>query len=491
MGEGRAAVRPSLVFIRSVEIAPSTQLPHLHPRLTPPEKKQTLDGIMKCFWTAIRPSRTRTWTFGAAVVAGTLAGCVATTPVEPGFVNLFDGQSLAGWQPVGGPAHGYSVKDGAIFCMPAGKNLFTDREYADFILRFEFKLAEGANNGLAIRAPLVGDAAYAGMELQILDEHAANAGKWGQLRPEQYHGSVYDLIPAQRGALRPNGEWNEQEVFAVGRNLKVVLNGRTILDANLNDITDPDKLRRHPGIFRERGHIGFLGHGDAVEFRNIRIRELPRNEPAHTPPHGFVSLFNGRNLDGWQGLVADPKRRAAMSPQQRAEAQHQADQLMRRNWRIEDGTIVYRGDGYDNLCTVKNYGDFELLADWKIAPRADSGLYLRGVPQVQIWDPFTQPPQAGAEVGSGGLFNNKTNANLPNLAADRPVGEWNRFRIVMAGDNVHVFLNDQLVTSGVTLENYWDRTQPVAALGPIELQAHKTVVWFKNLYLREIEPSRR
>ncbi len=162
--------------------------------------------------------------------------------------------------------------------------------------------------------------------------------------------------------------------------------------------------------------------------------------------------------------------------------------MAKNNWKVENGALVYRGTNYDNLCTAKDYVNFEMLADWKIEPYADSGLYLRGTPQVQIWDPFTQPTKNGSEVGSGGLYNNTTNANKPLLVADKPVGEWNQFRIIMVGEKVHVYLNGQLVVNDVTLENYWQRDLQVLPFGPIELQAHKSVVWFKNLYVRELHP---
>lgn len=200
----------------------------------------------------------------------------AVTQVEAGFTSLFDGRTLAGWTLIGGRGEGYAVKDGVLVCAKGGGGkLLTDKEYSDFVLRFEFRMpAEGSNNGLGIRAPKDGDAAYQGIELQILDEKAALAGKWGKLKDSQFHGSVYDVIAAKRGAQKPAGEWNVQEVTARGRKITVVLNGQTILDADLATVTDPEVLKKHPGLARTSGHIGFLGHNDYIEFRNIRIREL-------------------------------------------------------------------------------------------------------------------------------------------------------------------------------------------------------------------------
>jgi len=195
---------------------------------------------------------------------------------EPGFVPIFNGKDLSGWTIRGQYGPGYVVEDGKIVC-PAdgGGNLFTEKEYANFILRFEFKLNEGSNNGIGIRAPYEGDAAYKGMEIQILD-HDAPVYR-GKLRPAQYHGSIYDVVAAKTGYLKPTGEWNGEEIIADGRHIKVTLNGTVIVDANLDEVTDPAVLKKHPGLARTTGHIGLLGHHSRVEFRNMRVRELAAN----------------------------------------------------------------------------------------------------------------------------------------------------------------------------------------------------------------------
>ena len=192
---------------------------------------------------------------------------------EEGFVPLFDGKTLQGWQLVGGHGPGYVVEDGVLVC-PAegGGNLFTQSEYANFVFRFEFRMEPGGNNGVGIRAPLKGDAAYQGMEIQIIDDYS---NRWGELQPVQRHGSIYGAVPAKNGYLKKAGEWNAEEIKADGRRITVTLNGTVIVDANLDDIKDPALLKRHPGLARATGHIGFLGHGTRVEFRNVRIRVLP------------------------------------------------------------------------------------------------------------------------------------------------------------------------------------------------------------------------
>jgi hypothetical protein len=165
--------------------------------------------------------------------------------------------------------------------------------------------------------------------------------------------------------------------------------------------------------------------------------------------------------------------------------QELADQRRREHWHVVDGALEYDGRG-DSLCTLDDYGDFELFVDWKITSHGDSGIYLRGSPQVQIWDPYTAPTDGGSDVGSGGLYNNQKGPSKPTVVADRPIDEWNRFHILMRGERVTVFLNDELVTWNVPLENYWDRTQPIFPTGQIELQNHGSKLWFKNLFLREL-----
>jgi len=203
-----------------------------------------------------------------------LAAGVVVSAVKPGFAPLFNGKNLDGWQIVGQKGSGYVVENELLVC-PAdgGGNLFTTKEYSNFILRFEFRLFEGSNDGIGIRAPLEGDAAYVGMEIQSLDDGAPRYQ--GRLTPAQYHGSIYDVIPAKQGFKKPTGEWNTEEITAKGRLIKVVLNGTTIVDADLDSVRDPAVLKKHPGLARPSGHIGLLGHGTRVEFRNIRIQELP------------------------------------------------------------------------------------------------------------------------------------------------------------------------------------------------------------------------
>jgi Domain of Unknown Function (DUF1080) len=207
---------------------------------------------------------------------------------EKGFTRLFNGKDLTGWvysQRANGTENksgkGYQIENGVLYSTKDdGGNLYTAKEYADFVYRFDFKLTENANNGIGIRAPLQGDAAYVGIEIQVLDD---GGSQYTSLRPYQYHGSIYGMVAPKRGFQKPVGEWNSEEITARGRQITIKLNGTTIVDANLDDVKDEEMLKTHRdlsqpegsrGIANTKGHIGFLGHGARVEFRNIRIREL-------------------------------------------------------------------------------------------------------------------------------------------------------------------------------------------------------------------------
>lgn len=206
------------------------------------------------------------------------------------------------------------------------------------------------------------------------------------------------------------------------------------------------------------------------------LEELPEGP-------GFVALFNGKDLTGWKGLVANPLKRASMNAKALAREQEKSDAAMRKAWIVEDGVLVFTGEG-DNISTEKKYNDFEMYVDWKITKDGDAGIYLRGTPQVQIWD--TARHEVGAQVGSGGLYNNQTHKSKPSSVEDNPVGEWNTFHIIMKGERVTVYLNGEQVVDNVIMENYWDRGQPIFPEEQIELQAHGTRVEYRDIYLREI-----
>src|ERR1051325_6277820 len=219
--------------------------------------------------------------------------------------------------------------------------------------------------------------------------------------------------------------------------------------------------------------------------------------PAHGAEDNFVPLFNGRDLTGWRGgSTFDHRKLLAMPEEERAKQVAKWTATLpapnkdtgKPHWYAENNELVNDGFG-DYATTTKDYGDFELFVEYKTVPKADSGIYLRGVPQVQIWD-YTEQAKfnLGADKGSGGLWNNSPGApgKDPLLLADKPFGEWNSFRILMVGSRVSVWLNNKLVVDHAILENYYDRTNPIPDKGPIELQTHGGEIRWRNLFIREI-----
>ena len=213
--------------------------------------------------------------FASIVISGNIFNSqISLEEQEAGFQYLFNGKDLNQWQ---GNKTSYFIENNNLVVRPnkggVGDNLYTVEEFSDFIFRFEFKLTPGANNGLGIHTPLKGDAAYVGKEIQILDN---TSEKYKKLKPYQYHGSVYGILPAKRGFLKPVGEWNTEEVYVKGDHIKVTLNGTVIVDGNMKEASKKRTAdhKDHPGLKRNKGHIAFLGHDSELDFRNIRIKDL-------------------------------------------------------------------------------------------------------------------------------------------------------------------------------------------------------------------------
>lgn len=207
----------------------------------------------------------------------------------------------------------------------------------------------------------------------------------------------------------------------------------------------------------------------------------------NSPPKNFTALFNGKDIEGWTGgATRDPREIAALSKEERAEWDEKMQRGINEHWRVEDGELV--SDGHEPyLATPHDYRDFELWVDWKINAKGDSGVYLRGTPQVQIWDPADEAiKDLGAPKGSGGLWNNKKNERFPTELADNPIGEWNRMFIRMVGPYVTVVLNDKRIVDNVVMENFYKPEIPVYATGPIYLQTHGSETRFRNVFVREI-----
>jgi hypothetical protein len=218
---------------------------------------------------------------------------------------------------------------------------------------------------------------------------------------------------------------------------------------------------------------------------------------AAEPPPGFVALFNGKDLTGWHGWAihakaAGPYDFAKLEPadQEKRRAEWTADAF--KHWSVQNGELVNDGNGA-YLTTDRDFGDIEFLIEYKTVPKADSGIYLRATPQIQIWDTTKEGGKwdRNADKGSGGLFNNSKGApgQLPLVHADRPFGEWNTFRILQVGEYVTVYFNDKLVVDHARLENFWNRKLPLLARGPILLQTHGGEIRWRNIFVREIPPA--
>ncbi|MBA4019926.1 MAG: DUF1080 domain-containing protein [Pirellula sp.] len=208
-----------------------------------------------------------------------------------------------------------------------------------------------------------------------------------------------------------------------------------------------------------------------------------------SPPTGFRAIFNGKDLAGWHGL--NPHSVAKLTGEKREAALKTMRDEFASHWHIENGELVNDGTG-PYATTDEEFGDIEFLIEYKTVAKADSGIYLRGTPQVQIWDSNQKfdpkKPDRHPDLGSGGLFNNtpKTPGRDPLVLADRPFGEWNSFRIRQVGARTWVWLNEKLVVDGAPMENYWDKTKPLPARGPIMLQTHGGEIRWRNLFVREI-----
>ncbi len=405
--------------------------------------------------------------------------------------TLFNGKDLSGWK-----GAGYSVKNGVITCSKKGRNLMTEKVYTNYVFEFEFKLPPGGNNGLGIHYTGKGDPANNGIEVQILDN---TAPKYKKLKPYQFNGGLYYLQPAKKGFLKPVGKWNSEKITVNGPHVTVELNGTVINKANLDDLAKSHP--KHQGVKRRSGHITFCGHGDPVQFKNIRVTELPGTTKAVSVAPmkigndftGYTSLYNGKDLTGWK---QDP-----------GHADH---------WQSRGKVIHYDGQSKakdKNLWTEKSYGDFILVCDWRWAGKAhgkrkrplldpatgeakkgpdgkpvivlvdelDSGIYMRGnsKSQVNMWN---------WPGGSGEVYGYRTQkkypqairaALTPKVKADKPIGEWNRFIITMKGDRLTVELNGQTVISKAQLPG-------VPKSGRLALQHHGSAIEFANILIKEL-----
>ncbi|NJM37209.1 MAG: DUF1080 domain-containing protein [Akkermansiaceae bacterium] len=392
---------------------------------------------------------------------------------------LLNGKDLSGWT-----SEGFVLEGDTIVSTGKGQSLVSLETFSTYTLEFDFKLTAGASGGVGIHYPGTGDAAETGVELVILD---STSEKHKGLPDLQGNGAISKLIAAKKSALKPVGEWNRQKVSLLGSAILVELNGEIILRANLDDLSH--RNLPHLGARRRSGHIAFLGHGERIAFKEIKITELP--PPAYTEgvlAEGYTRLFNGRNLDGWK---------------------HEGT----TEWFGSNGILKHTGKKGEpaHLWTVKEYGDCVMVFDWRWSSKGamamqpivlpdgslklgtdgteerqeieeqDSGIFLRGSEdaQVNLWN---------WSVGSGEVWGYRKNMELPaevraslvpKVKADRPIGEWNRVMITIKSDRLTVNINNRLVIDNAQLPG-------VPAKGAIGLQHHGQSLDFANLWIKEL-----
>jgi len=411
-----------------------------------------------------------------------------------GFVALFNGRDLAGWKGlVGDPktrremsseelvkaqaeadedmrAH-WKVVDGALCFDGKGHSLCTAKDYGDFEMFVDWKIEKGGDSGIYLRGS---------PQVQIWDTANRNVG--AQVGSGGLYNNKKGPSKPSKRVDKPVGQWNTFRIIMMGELVTIYLNDVLVVE----NVVMENYWERDKPIY-STGQIELQEHGcvgSRLYFRNVFIREIPREKSENKltrreKAKGFVRLFNGEDLAGWKGLVGDPKSRRAMSREKLARAQAKADEEMRAHWKVVDGVLCFDGKG-QSLCTAKDYGDFEMFVDWKIEAGGDSGIYLRGSPQVQIWD------WQNTDIGSGGLYNNQKGASKPLKRADKLASQWNTFRIIMIGERVTVYLNDELVVDNVVMENYWEQDKPIYPNEQIELQSHDSPLYFRNVFIREI-----
>ena len=331
------------------------------------------------------------------------------------------------------------------------------------------KIASGEN--IVLRYDFLTTAPFGGEG--VLPALADNNGKqiWGKDKNYAGNGSY----------VRKDGMWNFSEVKLIGGKLEVYINGYLV--------TTADKVT---------AHTKWIGYQGKEQYRNIRVKTLPECAKLggcpcqHLQcPDGFTAYYNGdpeQLKTMWKGVTTEgkfdnPFVRQAATKEERELMQIIADKGRDDHWHIRNGVLYFDGfkGGY-SLATKQDYGDFEMWADWRIMSiTGDSGLYLRGNPQVQIWDAHNQ-----WHIGSGGLFNNRKNPSKALVIADNLVGDWNRFHVIMRGDKVTVWLNGELVVDDVTLENYWDRSKPIFPIEQIELQCHGDPTEWRNVFIKAL-----
>jgi len=372
----------------------------------------------------------------AACAAGQAASAPASYQVSPaelaqGFVPLFNGADLGGWQVMGAPS--WSVKDGVIECSGAGGGwLRSSGQYRDFVLRLEYKVSQGANSGIFLRAKLEGDPAFTGMEVQVLDDY-------GEQPDKHSNGSLYDAVAPAVNPSKPAGEWNQAEITCWGNQLTVYENGQKLYSIDLFDpaLNAPQSEERKFPNRAPAGYIGMQNHGSKLCFRSIRISE------------GFLPIFDGKDLKSWR----------TVKPRD-------------TSWSARDGELICDGSPGGYIYNTGRYGDFALRIQYDISRNGNSGVFFRVADisdfpgsgtEIQILDSAGSAP--GTHI-SGALYD----VLAPSSNPAKPAGEWNQFEIsVWQGRLIVVMNGEKIIDVGM---NDYPKLKSLPPAGYIGLQNH-------------------
>jgi hypothetical protein len=421
----------------------------------------------------------RTNLFFVTAVAGYLlltGGTVSVQADDDGFSPLFPGDSLAGWKisdwsdlrtPQKVPGQAWKIEDGVLYGLNKRTWIVSPKEYGDFVLKLETKISRASNGGIGLRFPLEGDPAYKGMEIQVVDHDVYYRGG---TEPKQRTGSIYDEIAAE-DSVKPPGQWNSWEITARGSRITIVLNGETVIDADLSGHSEARQQKGPPLAERPlKGHIGFQNLSGTITLRNIMIKELDGAEEQ------FVSLFNGRNLDGWVNVNCAPE-----------------------TWTVREGMIICSGVPTGVMRTEKQYENYVLELEWRHMKKGgNAGLFIHSGDLPVTGKPFTRAIEVqildGRNTGSytshGDVFGiqgatmtpDKLHPNgwmrsLPSERRCNPAGQWNHYRVESRNGTIELAVNGKVVTRAY-------HANP--RKGYICLESEGGLVHFRNIRICEL-----
>ncbi len=403
----------------------------------------------------------------------------ALRAADDGFAPLFPNDSLEGWkisdwsdlrtpQKVQGTP--WRMENGVLYGLNKRTWIISPDEYGDFVLRLESMITRGSNGGIGLRFPPAGDPAYTGMEIQVVDQGVYYGGSD---RPEQRTGSIYDEIAPSEDVVKPAGQWNSWLITCRGSRVTIILNGTKIIDADLAKETTA-RQQRAPALAKRplKGHIGFQNLNGSVTLRNIMIKKLDAGD-------GFVSLFNGRNLDGWVNVNCAPE-----------------------TWRVKDGIIVCSGIPTGVLRTERMYENYIIELEWRhMKEGGNAGLFLHSDPisapgqpftrgiEVQILDGRNTPYYTshgdvfaihGASMKPDRPHPGGWMRSLPSERRCKPAGQWNHYRVESRDGNIALAVNGEIVTRA---------SDAKPRKGYVCLESEGSEVHFRNIRIRELPGS--